>query len=301
LQEVITYRLTAKESEARLIPPGSGVPADDRPYVSLTNPISVDKAVMRHSVLSSVLEIAAGNSRHQERIAIFEIGEIYLAREDGLLPDEKQRLSIIMAGVRNEAHWREPAKKKLLDFFDLKGVIEGLFAGLHLDVRYEAAKHPTFRPGRTARIWLGETQLGMLGDLHPLVVESYGGRFNAGQPVLAADLDLSAILEKMGASYSFDSISSYPAVREDLALVVDRHIPAADVAEALRQAGGFLLKKVELFDVYEGSQIPYGKKSLAYHLTFQAPDKTLTDKDAFKQRQRILNQLGKRMGAQLRE
>ena len=301
LQEVITYRLTAKESEARLIPAGSGVSKDDRPYVSLTNPISVDRAVMRHSVLSSVLEIAAVNSRHQDHIAIFEIGDVYLAQEDGLLPDEVARLSIIMSGSRNTAHWHGLSTAEALDFYDLKGVLEGLFAGLYLDVRYEAATHPTFRPGRTARIWLGETQIGVMGDLHPLVVESYGGRFGDNRPVLAADLDLSAILEKMGSGHSFDAISSYPAVREDLALVVDHHIPAADVAEALRQAGGFLLKKVELFDVYEGTPIPDGKKSLAYHLTFQAPNKTLTDKDAYKQRQRILNQLGQRMGAQLRE
>jgi phenylalanyl-tRNA synthetase beta chain len=269
--------------------------------VSLTNPISVDRAVMRHSVLSSVLEIAAVNSRHQDHIAIFEIGDVYLAQEDGLLPDEVARLSIIMSGSRNTAHWHGLSTAEALDFYDLKGVLEGLFAGLYLDVRYEAATHPTFRPGRTARIWLGETQIGVMGDLHPLVVESYGGRFGDNRPVLAADLDLSAILEKMGSGHSFDAISSYPAVREDLALVVDHHIPAADVAEALRQAGGFLLKKVELFDVYEGTPIPDGKKSLAYHLTFQAPNKTLTDKDAYKQRQRILNQLGQRMGAQLRE
>ena len=301
LQEVITYRLTAQESEARLIAQDSGIPQDDRPYVTLTNPISVDRAVMRHSVLSSVMEIAAANSRHQDRIAIFEIGPIYLAKEDDLLPDELLRLSIIMSGARSLAHWHDNSKAELLDFYDLKGVIDSLFQALHLDVRYETSKHPTYKPGRTARIWLGETQLGVMGDLHPLVVESYGGRFINDQTVLAADLDLSAIQEKMGSSYSFDPISTYPAVREDLALVVDRHIPAVDVADALREAGGFLLKDVELFDVYEGSQIPKGKKSLAYHLTFQAPNKTLTDKDAYKQRQRILTQLGSRLGAQLRE
>ncbi len=301
LQEVITYRLTAKESEARLIPPDSGVLKDDRPYVTITNPISVDRAVMRHSVLSSVLEIAANNSRRQDHIAIFEIGEIYLAQEDGLLPDELVRLAFVMTGSRYAAHWRESSKAEWLDFYDLKGVVENLFAALHLDVRYEASTHPTFRPGRTARIWLGETQLGVMGDLHPLVVESYGGRFGSNQAVLAADFDLAAILGKMGSAYFFEPISPYPAVREDLALVVDQQIPAADVADALRQAGGFLLKNVELFDVYEGSQIPDGKKSLAYHLTFQAPNKTLTDKDAYKQRQRILTQLGQRMGARLRE
>ncbi len=301
LQEVITYRLTNEVSEARLIPQDSGLSADDRPYVTLTNPISVDKVVMRHSVLSSVLEVAAENSRHQDRIAIFEIGEIYLAREEDDLPDEILHLSIVMSGLRDASNWRDSSNTSILDFYDLKGVVEGLFGALHLDVRFEASKHPSYRPGRMARIWLGERQLGVMGELHPLVVENYGGRFSADQPVLAADLQLSTILKIMGKSYSFDAISPYPAVREDLALVVDRHVPAADVAEAIHKAGGFLLKGIELFDVYEGSQIPDGKKSLAYHLTFQAPNKTLTDKDAFNQRQRILKQLGQRLGAQLRE
>lgn len=301
LQEVITYRLTSVDSEARLIAPGSDVPPDDRPYVTLTNPISVDRAVMRHSVLSSILEIAANNSRQRSSIAIFEIGQVYLAQEDGLLPDEVARLSIVMSGLRNAVYWRGQSSVEVLGFFDLKGVIESLFGGLHIDARYKAATHPSFRPGRTAKIWAGEMQLGVMGDLHPLVVEAYGGRFKENQAVLAADLDLTAMLRIMGSGQSFEAISPYPAVREDLALVVDRHIPAAEVAEEVRQAGGFLLKDVELFDVYEGSQIPDGKKSLAYHLTFQAPDKTLTDKDAYKQRQRILSQLGRRIGAQLRE
>jgi len=301
LQEVITYRLTTEESEARLIPSASGIPADDRPYVKLTNPISIDRAVMRHTVLSSVMEIVASNSRYYEQIALFEIGHIYLASEDEILPDQQARLSIVLTGSRYAEHWREESRAEWLDFYDIKGVLEGLFAGLHLDVRYEAADHPTFRPGRTARILLGETRVGVMGELHPLVVESYGGRFDREQPVMAADLDLEAILERVISSHHFESISPYPAVREDLALVVDRHIPAADVGEALRQAGGFLLKVVQLFDVYEGAQIPAGKKSLAYHLTFQAPTKTLTDKDVLKQRQRILKQLQRTLGAKLRE
>ena len=126
-------------------------------------------------------------------------------------------------------------------------------------------------------------------------------RITRDQPLLAADLDLDAILSHIDYGQPFEPVSSYPAVREDLALVMDRHIPAADVNEALRQAGGFLLKQVELFDVYEGSQLPAGKKSLAYHLTFQSPNKTLTDKDVLKQRKRILKQLEHRLGARLRE
>ncbi len=301
LQEVITYRLTAPEREARLIPAGSGVPVDDRPYVTLTNPISIDRKVMRHSLLSSLMEIVADNSRFQQRIALFEIGDIYLAGENDMLPDELARLAIVLTGPRFVEHWRESVRTELLDFYDLKGIVESLFAGLHLDVHFKASNHPTFRPGRTARLKHDTTELGVIGELHPLVVENFGARISRDQPVLAADLDLATILDHVISTYQFDALTPYPAVREDLALVVDQHVPAADVAAALQQAGGFLLKQIELFDVYEGTQIPAGKKSLAYHLTFQAPTKTLTDKDVYKQRQRILKQLENSLGVKLRE
>lgn len=300
LQEVINYRLTAVEREARLIPKNSDVQADDRPYVTLTNPVTVERAVMRHSVLASVLEIVANNSRFQQQIALFEIGHIYLVSEEGVLPDELARLSIALSGPRYGDSWHEKKPAEKMDFYDLKGIVESLFAALHLDVQYEAAEHPTFRPGRTARILLGEAQLGVLGEIHPLVVERFGVRIDREQPLMAADLDLELILSAVEQDHKFQPISPYPAVREDLALVVDGHITAASVRDAIRQAGGFLLKEVELFDIYEGSQLSPGKKSLAYHLTFQAPNKTLTDKDVLKQRKRILMLLEQRLGAKLR-
>jgi phenylalanyl-tRNA synthetase beta chain len=140
-----------------------------------------------------------------------------------------------------------------------------------------------------------------MGVLHPQVAENYGFRINRRQPVLAADLDLEALYPRLAKGQVFEPVSAYPAVREDLAIIVDRQIAAAEVAQTLRQVGGFLLKDIELFDVYEGQQIPAGKKSLAYHLTFQSPSKTLTDKDVSKQRARIIKQLEQRLGARLRE
>lgn len=300
LQEVITYRLTSPAKEAALIPSSSTAGADDRPYVALSNPISAERAVMRHSVLSSVLEVVAANSRYQPRIAVFEIGDVYLTAEDSVLPDELARLSIVMTGARQPAAWQDHGRDAKLDFFDLKGVVETLFDRSGLDVVFEATEHPSFRPGRTARVLLGEKQLGVLGELHPLVAESYDIRLEKGQPVVAADLDLESILAAAEKTRTFEALSAYPAVREDLALVVDRHLSAAEVETAVRNAGGFLLKDVELFDLYEGEQVPAGKKSLAYHLTFQSPSKTLTDKDVSKQRARILKQLERKLGATLR-
>jgi phenylalanyl-tRNA synthetase beta chain len=300
LQEVITHRLTATEHEAKLIPGNAGLGSDDRPYVEITNPSSPDRAAMRHSLLASVLDIAADNSRFLERIALFEIGPIFIINEDALLPDELPRLAIVMTGQRGVFGWQD-GPPPLMNFYDLKGVLEQLFDGLHIGITYEAASHPVYRPGRAARILLGDRQIGTMGELHPLVVDGFGVRTEPDQPVLAVDLDLDLIIPQVPSMYPYDAISPYPAVHEDLALVVSADTPASVVESALRQAGGFLLKDVALFDVYEGNQIPAGHKSLAYHLTFLSPSKTLTDKDVRRQRERILKQLGNRLGARLRE
>lgn len=298
LQEIITYRLTTPDDEARLLT-ASGAPRDDRPYVTITNPITVERVAMRHSLLASALEVLAENSRFKERIALFEIGQIYLASEGGQLPDELRRLVIAITGPRRPAHWADDAPPAY-DFYDLSGLLGSLLDALHVnDWDLEPAKHPTYRPGRCARLMVGDVQLGHLGELHPLVVERLEARTET--PILATELDLDALQAQIPERHQVSAAPQYPAVHEDLALVVGENLQAATVTEAIRQAGGFLLKGVELFDVYTGSPIPAGKKSLAYHLTFQAPDKTLTDKQVHRQRQRILQQLEKQLGARLRE
>lgn len=306
LQELITFRLTSAEQEAKLIPATSPAGADQRPYVNLTNPLSPERAVMRHSLLASVLEIAADNSRFQERMAIFEIGPVFIVDEEEVLPDERMRLSIVMTGQREREGWAastSPGKaaSSRMDFFDLKGVLESLFKELHVDVAYEADAHPTYRPGRTARLLLNGKQIGVMGEMHPLVVEQFDLQIETEQPVLAADIYLEALLPHIPPHYPLEPISPYPAVREDLAIVVDQSVTAVEVEEVIRQVGGRLLKDVQLFDLYLGEQIGAGKKSLAYHLTFQAPDKTLNDNVVRKSREKILGQLKHRLGAKLRE
>ncbi|MCI0393590.1 MAG: phenylalanine--tRNA ligase subunit beta [Chloroflexi bacterium] len=299
LQEVITYRLTTTEREGRLLPEANSRP-DDRPYVTLANPMTVDRVAMRHSLLASVLEIAAANSRFRERIAVYEIGPVYLAGEEGLLPDELRRLSILMTGPRRRPHWENGGAPETMGFFDLKGVIEELFAAIHVDgLAFEATQHPTYRPGRTARLTLDGRQIGLMGELHPLVLAGFDIR--ADSPVLAAELELEAILPHIPAWYHVSPVPVYPAVHEDIALVVDKSRPAAEVTAAIRRAGGPLLREVALFDSYEGGSIPAGKKSLAYHLTFQSLNKTLTDKEVRKNRERLVQQLERELGARLRD
>jgi phenylalanyl-tRNA synthetase beta chain len=300
MQEIITYRLTTPEREARLLAGNAELSPDERPYVTLANPITVDRVTMRHSLLASTLEIMAENSRFKDYISLFEVGKIYLASEEGVLPDELKRLSLALTGPQHDSFWRAESEEGSLDFFDLKGIIETLIETLHIeDFSVEAAGHPTFRPGRTARLLIGKQQLGLMGELHPSVVEGFDIR--GEHPVMAAELDLDLLRAHIPDSHYLMPVSNYPAVHEDLALVVDRDVPAQKVEDVIRQTGGFLLKDISLFDVYQGEQIGGTKKSLAYHLTFQSPDKTLTDKDVRKQRQRILLQVERLLGAKLRE
>ncbi len=300
LQEIISYRLTTPEREARRLRPDS--PPDDQPYLRLVNPISTDKVVLRHSVLASVLEAAERNARVRERLALFEIGPIFLASEDPSgLPDERQRLAIVLVGPRALPTW-QPADSAPLDFYDLKGILTALCDGLRLpEIACEPAEHPTFHPGKCARLTSRGETLGVFGELHPLVRDRYDWpAAYARLPILAADLDLDLILARIPALYPVAPVPEYPPVLEDLAVVVDEDLPAGRVAELIRQTGGKVVAEVRLFDVYRGEQIGAGKKSLAYRITYQAPDKTLSDRDVAGIRTRIVRRLEQELGATLR-
>ena len=299
LREVITYRVTTPEAEARRLAPGTTT--SDKPYIRLANPINQERVVMRQSLLSSVLEIVERNARVRERIAIFEIGEIFLASEGGELPDELPRLVIALTGPRVPSAWQGSDASGVtpapMDFYDLKGVVETLLDGLHLDVRYEPGTHPSLHPGKTAHIFAGERRLGTLGELHPEVAAQYD---LPETPVLAAKLNIDVLYEIVPAWYETTPVPVYPPIVEDLALVVADDVPAAQVEFLIRQTGGSTVTDVTLFDLYRGDQLGVGRKSLAYHLTYQAPDKTLTDKDVAKVRYRIVQRLEREVGAQLR-
>ena len=298
-QEIITYRLTSMEHEAQLLPTSESRP-DDRPYLALMNPITVDRVVMRHSLLASVLEIVAKNSRFRDRITVFELGQIYLSSEEGVLPDELRQLVLVCRGPRRHSFWGDKAQADHLDFFDLKGAVEGLFMKLGLPrLSFEVGRHPTYKPGKTAKLLLEGRQIGWLGEIAASVSREFDIRDD--WPVIAAQLDAEVIIPLVPEQRTIESISAYPAVNEDIALIVDRDLPEVEIAEQIKKVGGFLLKEVRLFDVYEGESIPKEKKSLAYHLVFQSPGKTLNDKAVRKQRERIVKQLAQRFGAQLRD
>ncbi|MCB0212637.1 MAG: phenylalanine--tRNA ligase subunit beta, partial [Anaerolineae bacterium] len=273
--------------------------------VTLANPSTPERSVMRHSVLNSVLEIVAENSKHHARLEFFEVGHVYLPTsgltgEAAILPEEKRRLVIAMTGPRSEMSWL-PTDTELMDFFDLKGVVESLLDGLHLDeVAFKPAKHHTFYPGRVADLEIGGQSVGLLGQLHPYVVEAYDIQVEDDQPVLAADFDLDALLGQVPDLYAVGSVPRFPPVQQDIALVVDETVPADKIHQLIMQTGRPLLTGATLFDVFRGEQIGAGKKSLAFSLTFQSEETTLTDKVVAKQQQKIVKRLEHEIGAQLR-
>jgi len=176
--------------------------------------------------------------------------------------------------------------------------VETLLQGLHIEnVSYRPAQHPSFHPGKCAEVWAGEHRLGVLGELHPLVRENYD--FDAGA-VLAAELDADLLVDLSQTQFDHQSISSYPFMVEDIALIVPEETPAAALQASIIQAGGKLLVNARLFDIYRGEKLGEGKKSMAYQLTYQAQDRTLTDKDAETIRNRIVRALAKEYGAVLR-
>ena len=293
LQEVITYRLTAPENESRLLGQVSDLP---QAYVRIANPIAPEKRVLRRSLLASVLEVLERNLRLRDGLALFEVGPVF-EPIDGDLPDEPRKLAIAMTGLRTETSW-DVKSSPAMDFYDLKGRIELLLAGLRLtDVVYAPADSVEYlHPGKAAEIRVGGATVGVFGELHPLVKDKYDFE---DAPVLTAEFDLEALRQAASSGYELAPVPDVPPVLEDIALILDESIPAAQVEALIRQTGGKVLTRVKLFDVYRGEQIGAGKKSLAYSLTYQA-EKTLTDKEAAAIRTKIVRRLENELGAKLR-
>jgi len=198
---------------------------------------------------------------------------------------------------REPASW-QGADRSPIDFYDLKGVLEAAFENLRIgEARYEPAEIPIFHPGKCARILHGERQAGIMGELHPLVSERYDF---SGAPVLVAELDMQVLMDVIPEGYPVEPVPPYPPVLEDLAVIVAENVPAETVAAVIRQAGGNILSELRLFDVYRGAQIGTGKKSLAYSLVYQSYDRTLTDEEVLKIRNRIVRRLDEALGAYLR-
>ncbi|VTR96706.1 phenylalanine--tRNA ligase subunit beta [Tuwongella immobilis] len=294
LDEVIHYALTTPEYEALL-----GVTVG--PYVELLNPLSAERRVMRQLLLPSLFEGLVRNLKHQDRVCLYEIGQVYHAVANEKLPAEKRRVAIALCGRRSVSAWDDPLGQKpaALDFFDLKGVIETLLHELHIPAAtFRANREIAYlHPGRAAELVVAGTVIGTLGELHPTTAKRYD---LTDRQVLVAELDLDALLAAVPVRYAYQPVPTFPAALRDMAVVVSESVTAEQVEAELRQAGGALLRDVRLFDVYQGSSIADGKKSLAYALTYQASDRTLSDKELDKTHQAIEAHLRKSLNASIR-
>ncbi|MEA3341464.1 MAG: phenylalanine--tRNA ligase subunit beta, partial [Chloroflexota bacterium] len=296
LDEIITYSMVDIEDEGNLWPQGSPSGPDD--YLRVRNPLSAERAYLRQTLLPSSLHTVRENLRFLDRVTTFEIGAVYLPVEGKTLPDEPRRLVIVMTGPRETQSWLAGQDRIPVDFYDLKGVVEALLDGLGLEGTFEPGEHPALHPGRCAQLTVGGDVVGVLGELHPVVRESFE---LPDQPVCALEFDLDKLLAAWGAPRTMTSLSAHPPVYEDLALVVDEDAPAVRVRELIAQTGRALVRSVALFDVYRGEQVGAGKKSLAYRLTYQADDRTLTDREVGKLRGKIVRRLERELGAALRQ
>lgn len=295
LQELFAYRMTSPEREVRRFPAAYEAPAVS--YVEIQNPISVERRVMRRSILATLLETLEYNSSLSQRLAVFEIGPVFLPVEGQQLPDEKMMLSIGLTGLRGMPSWQGD-DSDVMDFYDLKGIVAGMMAGMHIDnVQYQAGENPSLHPGKTAQIMINGEAVGVMGELHPLVKANY--EMGESQ-VYVAEIELAPLLNASSILFDVEAVPTYPPVLEDLAVVVGEDVTAAAVEEVIRKGGGEYLAKVQLFDVFRGAQVGESKKSLAFSLTYIATDRTLTDKEVLKLRKKIIYLLDSELNAELR-
>ncbi|NOH01549.1 MAG: hypothetical protein HND47_06060 [Chloroflexi bacterium] len=265
-------------------------------YVRLANPIAPEKSILRRSLIASVLDTLEKNIRYSDSFSFFEIGPIFEPVKNDL-PKEPRKLAIVMTGLREATAWDVKDSSKL-DFYDLKGRIELMLSGLRLpNVSYTASdSYSHLHPGKTAELKVNGQVVGAFGELHPLVKEQYE---LGDSPILVAEFDLD-LLRGIQPTYGIKTIPETPPIYEDIAVIVDEAVLAESVEALIRQTGGRSVTNVRLFDVYRGEQIGAGKKSLAYALTYQAEDKTMTDAEAAAIRNKIVKRLEKELGAKLR-
>ena len=261
--------------------------------VALANPISADMAVMRTSLLPGLLTAVMRNTnRQQPRVRLFETGLRFVPAEQGLR--QIPTLAMVVTGQRLAESWSVAGEG--VDFFDLKGDVESLFA-LTRDgnkVQFQAGERPALHPGQTAVITRNGQQVGYLGALHPSVRAELG----LGAPLYACEIDLEAVLET--ALPAFTELSRFPEVRRDLAVVVDKSVPSAELMANVREVAGSYLRDLRLFDVYEGKGIDPKRKSLALGLTFRHQTRTLSDEDVNLAMDQVIDSLEKNYKAELR-
>jgi phenylalanyl-tRNA synthetase beta chain len=234
------------------------------------NPMTAEQTILRTTLLPSLLDVASRNREvGNEGVALFEIARVFLPAGEGELPEERWRIGAVVEG----------------GYLDAKGVVDTLLETLRIESAFERGSHELLHPGKAAAL-----PQGVVGEVHPAL----------GSGWAAFELDLAALEEAMPESVLYEDVLSYPAVRQDLAFVVPEDVAAADLEAAMREAAGPELREVRVFDEYRSPELGEGKRSLAFRVEFQSPERTLSDEDARALRDRIVARLAERFGAELR-
>lgn len=268
---------------------------EEHPYrkaMFILNPLGEDFSMMRTTMLNGILTSLATNySRRNQDVSLFEIGRIYLPTEN---PVDNSDKNAEMPKEKNCLVVGHYGKK---DFFDMKGMVEVIAQKMGEKFDYKPSSHSFFHPNRQADILYGEEKVGYIGEIHPLVAESYG----IGSKAYVFVLKLDDLYQWMDETKKYEPIPKYPAVSRDLALLVKEDILAAQIESVFQAESGKFLEKVELFDLYQGEQIEKGYKSMAYALTLRAKDHTLEEKEVNQVLDRILRKLDSSFGIRLRD
>ncbi|MDD2481916.1 MAG: phenylalanine--tRNA ligase subunit beta [Lutispora sp.] len=257
-----------------------------RKAIKIINPLGEDQSIMRTTIIPNMLEVISRN--YNRKIGegwFYELSKVYLAEELPLrdLAYERDTLAI---GVYGNA-----------DFYDLKGIIENLLSVLNINkYRVLPSNHESFHPGRTAELLINNKRIGYLGEIHPDVLDNY----DIPTRVYIAELDFEEIFIQTDLAIQYKPLPKYPSIERDIAVVVAEEITAGQVEEIIRNKGGKLVSEVNLFDIYQGSQIEEGYKSMAYSIVYRSDEKTLNEKDIAKIHNKILNSLASQVGATLR-
>ena len=289
MQEVITYSVTSLEELGAV----KALETDALP-VKLANPMSTQQEYLRTTLRGSLLSTLATNRRHEEGpVRMFESGRVYLPRENDL-PEEREVVAGVMLGPRWETHWLTDEGK--MGFDDAKGVVEVLLAELGIRAAFAPGSDSALHPGKCARVTAGTTALGTVGEVHPTVAEGFGIEDGA---VVMFELDIENLLTAIpNRGRRYEPIGRFPSATRDLSILVDEDIPAARTQDIIIKQR--LVIQALLFDVYTGENIPSGKRSLAYHIYFQSPDRTLTSEEVNRAIQSVLRSLAREVGAELR-
>ncbi|MDD6734808.1 MAG: phenylalanine--tRNA ligase subunit beta [Clostridiales bacterium] len=257
-----------------------------RNAVKISNPLGEDTSIMRTTTLSSMLETMSYNyNRKNDTVSLYEISKVFIPTKDGELPDEPEMLTVGMY-------------RKGMDFFDIKGILEAVFDSLNIKgIEFkQLTDNPTFHPGRTAAVTAGGSQIGVVGEIHPSVSDN----FDIGVPCYAAEINIADLFACVDGNIKFKPLPKFPAAERDIAVLVDKSVAVGDLRATMVKAAGALLDSIKLFDVYEGDRIPEGKKSVAFAITFRAPDRSLTNDEVNRVFNKIVKDLQYKNDAHLR-